>query len=1069
MPSPLSLLLRALGAAALMLAFGAGVAQAVGPFPITEGFRNSTTQPSWRITGSASLTAPTDGEGNGWLRLTPTTGNAFGVARNEDAFPSNNGILSEFEYATWGGSGADGLTFFLYDGATSEANFRVGAAGGSLGYSSCNATPGLRNAYIGVGFDEFGNFANSALCSNTVGGFGAGGQPNRVSVRGSEADGYPYLTSAATSQSLSAVRGSARKVKVSITPDLKLSVYITYPDGQIQTVTRDYQLPPGAPSTLKLGFAASTGGSTNNHEIRNTQVVKPTNLATTVTDAAAGAPRGDRRTWTSVVTNNGPNPTANTTVKATSSTSTLANVTWTCTAGTGGTCQAASGTGMPDTKADLAVNGSVTYSISADPAPGTSDARLQVTANTGVGEDTGELDPTDNVAIDSTDLTPVDDVLPTASLSSAGLLSRTSLGTWRGGNLVYTSNWQRCAPDGTSCVDIAGATGATYTVGVADKGSSLRLRQRATNAAGAVDAYSTLITAPDTAIVSGPPAATTATSATHGFSTTGAAGTVYECSLDGGAFAACLNPDLRSGLADGDHVLAVRAVRGGLADPTPAVSRWRVDTSTSVSVTGPTPGRTTTKRPTITGMGEPGSTVSISVDGQTLVTGTVAVDGTFSIPLPADLADGAHSIVVDVVDALGNRAQATTSTEVVTAPPAMPAIAAKPALRSGNPTSTFALVATPGTTLRCRIDGGAWVPCDATATFAGLPDGAHTLSVSSVDDVGNESPNTDYTWTVDTKAPAAPTQTAGPEKLTRSRGVRFDISVEAGSTLECSLDGASFAPCVAPLTFDGLETGRHVLLTRQVDEAGNVGPVSRHEWVVDPDATTAEPGPARAVTVAVPTALTARDNRRVDVGCSLDRSSVRWCAAKLYARDSQGRKVLVGTGRVSLRTTGKRSAVVPVRLNALGRRILGRALGGLAVSVELSTRGRGATTRTLRASRRTTLYPQRVTAIPMVNPFLFDSTRTLRADTTRALRRIAAQVRSAKTIACVGFTDSLGTSRYNVALGKRRAALICSLLKRYGVRGKVVVRSGGENEPRQSNRTAAGRLSNRRVELRVGY
>ncbi len=35
----------------------------------------------------------------------------------------------EFEYADWGGSGADGLTFFLFNGSTSEGEFHAGQPG----------------------------------------------------------------------------------------------------------------------------------------------------------------------------------------------------------------------------------------------------------------------------------------------------------------------------------------------------------------------------------------------------------------------------------------------------------------------------------------------------------------------------------------------------------------------------------------------------------------------------------------------------------------------------------------------------------------------------------------------------------------------------------------------------------------------------------------------------------------------------------------------------------------------------------------------------------------------------
>jgi hypothetical protein len=99
---------------------------------MTEGFHNSTVDTSiWHIGGSAALTAEGDGEGNGWLRLTPAINNRFGYAYNSTAFPSTDGLLVDFDYADWGGNGADGTVFFLYDGAT--GTFAPGPAGGSLG------------------------------------------------------------------------------------------------------------------------------------------------------------------------------------------------------------------------------------------------------------------------------------------------------------------------------------------------------------------------------------------------------------------------------------------------------------------------------------------------------------------------------------------------------------------------------------------------------------------------------------------------------------------------------------------------------------------------------------------------------------------------------------------------------------------------------------------------------------------------------------------------------------------------------------------------------------------------
>ena len=83
--------------------------------------------------------------------------------------------------------------------------------------------------------------------------------------------------------------------------------------------------------------------------------------------------------------------------------------------------------------------------------------------------------------------------------------------------------------------------------------------------------------APDTAIESGPPASTTATSATFGFTSPDADATGFECALDSGAFAPCTSPVSYGSLAGGSHAVAVRAHdAAGNVDPSPAARGWTV-------------------------------------------------------------------------------------------------------------------------------------------------------------------------------------------------------------------------------------------------------------------------------------------------------------------------------------------------------------------------------------------------------------------------------------------------------------------------------------------------------------
>jgi outer membrane protein OmpA-like peptidoglycan-associated protein len=68
----------------------------------------------------------------------------------------------------------------------------------------------------------------------------------------------------------------------------------------------------------------------------------------------------------------------------------------------------------------------------------------------------------------------------------------------------------------------------------------------------------------------------------------------------------------------------------------------------------------------------------------------------------------------------------------------------------------------------------------------------------------------------------------------------------------------------------------------------------------------------------------------------------------------------------------------------------------------------------------------------------------------------------------VGHTDSIGSAAYNQDLSIRRANSVADYLATYGVpRDRLRTEGRGENEPRATNETEAGRQLNRRVELFV--
>ncbi|MEM6930684.1 MAG: OmpA family protein, partial [Myxococcota bacterium] len=65
-----------------------------------------------------------------------------------------------------------------------------------------------------------------------------------------------------------------------------------------------------------------------------------------------------------------------------------------------------------------------------------------------------------------------------------------------------------------------------------------------------------------------------------------------------------------------------------------------------------------------------------------------------------------------------------------------------------------------------------------------------------------------------------------------------------------------------------------------------------------------------------------------------------------------------------------------------------------------------------------------------------------------------------------GHTDNVGPSSYNRKLSGRRANAVRAYLIAKGVAGdRVLARGYGESRPRFTNRTAGGRMRNRRVQF----
>lgn len=258
---------------------------------------------------------------DGYLQLTPDTGDMLGAVAYNRPIPAKNGLVVEFTQYQFGvdTSGADGIGFFLANGAFPLT--KVGPGGGSLGYANDKGgEQGLPHGVLGVGFDVFGNYAATAhitapQCDSALSTGGA--IEDSVTLRGlgkelggKWVDGYCAVGPTVSLESLglaetgsgytlraqrqrdglaglnqdrynqgylrTALRASQRHTRVMVYPPApgaqgpRVRVQLDFGDGFVTVLDREMEDP--LPDTVRFGFLGSTGGSRDAHLLSNVRV-----------------------------------------------------------------------------------------------------------------------------------------------------------------------------------------------------------------------------------------------------------------------------------------------------------------------------------------------------------------------------------------------------------------------------------------------------------------------------------------------------------------------------------------------------------------------------------------------------------------------------------------------------------------------------------------------------------------------------------------------------------------------------------------------------------------------------
>jgi parallel beta-helix repeat protein len=234
----------------------------------------------------------------------------------------------------------------------------------------------------------------------------------------------------------------------------------------------------------------------------------------------------------------------------------------------------------------------------------------------------------------------------------------------------------------------------------------------------------------------------------------------------------------------------------------------------------------------VTGVAEPGSTVTVFVGGTPAGTGQAGADGTFSVDV--QLSNGANVITAWATDAADNTGPLSAEAGIILDrdPPAAPELDPLPEL-TNVVTLTVTGRAEALSTVRILVNGEpvTTTPAAADGAFSvdiDLAEGDNAITTIAIDRALNEGPASVARHVVlDTIAPAPPDISATPEYTndetpdisgTTEAGAKVEIL--SGTTVLATVDADDAGTFTTTITLSGRET---VIRARATDPAGNVG------------------------------------------------------------------------------------------------------------------------------------------------------------------------------------------------------------------------------------------------------
>jgi len=358
---------------------------------------------------------------------------------------------------------------------------------------------------------------------------------------------------------------------------------------------------------------------------------------------------------------------------------------------------------------------------------------------------------------------------------------------------------------------------------------------------------------PTPSLGSKPPALTSSTGASFGFSDT-EAGVTFRCSLDGAAFGACTSPRTYSGLGEGSHTFQVTARDAAGNESAAASYTWTVDSvAPTTTITDQPPNPSNSASASFSFSANETASFQCRLDGASFSACT-------SPKSYSALVDGSHTFQVRATDLAGNTGAAATYTWTVstatpdTTPPVVtltsPANGAS--VSTGTPTFAGAAGTAPGdlSTITVRVYAGPDVSSLLVETLTttrangafsvvaspSLIDGTYTAQAQQSDAAGNTGSSSANTFTVTTSGDTTPptsTITEHPADPTTSTNASFSFTADESASFECSIDDGAFSSCSTPTVYSSLTDGSHTFQVRATDLSGNTGEPAGFSWSVD--------------------------------------------------------------------------------------------------------------------------------------------------------------------------------------------------------------------------------------------